>query len=138
MAIDLVLDGAETAAQPTSKPVQQKRTISDVRILLGEDIRKKQKYYWEFGNKELNNRHLLINGNSGCGKTYCIQGLLMSTARQGISSVVFDYTGGFTNSKLDPVFKESLQGRIQQRIIKIKKNSKVTFSNQNDFKLIGK
>lgn len=111
----------ETAEQPTSKPEQQKRTITDVRILLGEDIRKKQKYYWEFGNKELNNRHLLINGNSGCGKTYCIQGLLMSTASQGISSVVFDYTGGFTNSKLDPVFKESLQGRIQQRIIKIKK-----------------
>lgn len=77
-----------------------------------------EKIYWEFGNKSLNNRHLLINGNSGCGKTYCIQGLLMSAARQGISSVVFDYTGGFTNSKLDPVFKQELADRIEQRVVK--------------------
>ena len=107
----------ETAAVPSPQSEQCKRTISDVRILLGEDIRKKQKYYWEFGNKELNNRHLLINGNSGCGKTYCIQGLLMSTARQGISSVVFDYTGGFTEDKLDPVFAECMGDRAKQRVV---------------------
>lgn len=97
------------------------RTVSDVRILLGTDLRSNKKYYWEFGNKNLNNRHLLINGNSGCGKTYCIQGLLMSAAMQGISSVVFDYTGGFTNSKLDEVFKNNLSDRIEQRIVKSKK-----------------
>ena len=96
-------------------------SITDVRIMLGTDLRTGRKYYWEFGNKELNNRHLLINGNSGCGKTYCIQGLLMSTALQGISSVVFDYTGGFTNSKLDSVFKNSLADRIEQRIVKTAK-----------------
>ena len=95
--------------------------VSEVRILLGDDIRTKEKYYWEFGNKELNNRHLLINGNSGCGKTYCIQGLLMESALQGISSVVFDYTGGFTNSKLDPVFKNALGDKIKQRIIRVDK-----------------
>lgn len=96
----------------------EKKTVSDVRILLGSDMKNGEKIYWEFGNKNLNNRHLLINGNSGCGKTYCIQGLLMSAARQGISSVVFDYTGGFTNSKLDPVFKQELSDRIEQRVIK--------------------
>lgn len=97
------------------------RNISDVRILLGEDQRTKEKYYWEFGNKELNNRHLLINGNSGCGKTYCIQGLLMEAALQGVSSVVFDYTGGFTNSKLDDEFKKRLGDRIHQRIVRVSK-----------------
>ena len=96
----------------------EKKTVSDVRILLGSDMKNGEKIYWEFGNKNLNNRHLLINGNSGCGKTYCIQGLLMSAARQGISSVVFDYTGGFTNSKLDPVFKQELSDRIEQRVVK--------------------
>ena len=100
---------------------EETHNIADVRILLGTDLRTGKKYYWEFGNKNLNNRHLLINGNSGCGKTYCIQGLLMSTAQQNISSVVFDYTGGFTNSKLDAVFKENLAGRIEQRIVKVKK-----------------
>ena len=42
----------------------------------------------------------------------------MSAARQGISSVVFDYTGGFTNSKLDSVFKQELADRIEQRVVK--------------------
>ena len=97
------------------------KPLRDVRLLLGKDILTKEAYYWEFGNKELNNRHLLINGNSGCGKTYCIQTLLMEAALQGVSSVVFDYTGGFANSKLDPVFKETLGDRIEQRIVKTKK-----------------
>lgn len=96
----------------------KKKAICDVRILLGNNAHNGEKIYWEFGNKSLNNRHLLINGNSGCGKTYCIQGLLMSAARQGVSSVVFDYTGGFTNSKLDPIFRQELSDRIEQRIVK--------------------
>lgn len=97
------------------------KDLKDVRLLLGKDLRTNEPFYWEFGNKELNNRHLLINGNSGCGKTYCIQTLLMEAALQGVSSVVFDYTGGFANSKLDPVFKEALGDRIEQRIVKAKK-----------------
>ena len=108
-----------TDTSPNDKPAR--KPVSEVRILLGEDIKTKEKYYWEFGNKELNNRHLLINGNSGCGKTYCIQGLLMETALQGVSSVVFDYTGGFTSSKLDPIFKNALGDRIKQRVIRVDK-----------------
>lgn len=95
--------------------------VEGVRMLIGKDLRTGEPYYWEFGNKNLNNRHLLINGNSGCGKTYCIQALLMEAASQGVSSVVFDYTGGFANSKLDPIFKERLGDRIKQRIVKIAK-----------------
>lgn len=97
------------------------KQLKDVRLLLGKDLRTNEPYFWEFGNKELNNRHLLINGNSGCGKTYCIQTLLMESALQGISSVVFDYTGGFANSKLDPLFKNKLGEKIVQRIVKAKK-----------------
>lgn len=110
--------GTDTIATTVTEGATGKKSISDVRILLGSDMKNGEKIYWEFGNKSLNNRHLLINGNSGCGKTYCIQGLLMSAARQGISSVVFDYTGGFTNSKLDPVFKQELADRIEQRVVK--------------------
>ncbi|MCD7741718.1 MAG: DUF87 domain-containing protein [Ruminococcus sp.] len=108
----------DTTITTVNDDASDKKSVSDVRILLGNDIKNGEKIYWEFGNKSLNNRHLLINGNSGCGKTYCIQGLLMSAVRQGISSVVFDYTGGFTNSKLDPVFKQELADRIEQRIVK--------------------
>lgn len=99
----------------------KQKNLSDVRLLLGVDLRTQEKYYWEFGNKNLNNRHLLINGNSGCGKTYCIQGLLLEAVLQGVSAVVFDYTGGFTSGKLDPVFKERLRGKITQRIVKMAK-----------------
>lgn len=97
------------------------KPLSEVRLLLGEEPRTKEKFYWEFGHKKLNNRHLLINGNSGCGKTYCIEGLLMEAALQGISAAVFDFTGGFTTKKLDPVFKAKLGNRIKQRVVRVEK-----------------
>ena len=96
-------------------------SLNSVRFLLGEDIRTKEKYYWEFGNKNLNNRHLLINGNSGCGKTYCIQTLLMEMVKSGVSGVVFDYTSGFTPDKLDPIFIKELGDRVQQRVVYVHK-----------------
>lgn len=94
------------------------KSLSNVRFLIGEDQRTKERYYWEFGNRELNNRHLLINGNSGCGKTYCIQALLMEASTQNISSVIFDYTGGFAPSKLEKEFKEQLGKKIVQRFVR--------------------
>lgn len=100
---------------------EDSRDISGVRMRLGEDIHTQTSFYWEFGHPELNNRHLLINGNSGCGKTYAIQTLLMEQAKQGISSVIFDYTAGFTATKLDPAFKMALGNKIQQRIVRAQK-----------------
>lgn len=125
--VDSLMDGA-TATEPAKTtgekilvepvPLPPKKPLEEVRFLLGEDPRSHEKFYWEFGHKKLNNRHLLINGNSGCGKTYCIQTLLMEATLQGISSVVFDYTGGFANSKLENTFKETLSGRIVQRVVR--------------------
>ena len=112
-----VISATDSTATIENEDATGKKGISDVRILLGSDMKNGEKIYWEFGNKSLNNRHLLINGNSGCGKTYCIQGLLMSAARQGISSVVFDYTGGFTPDKLDKTFIEYMGNNIQQRVV---------------------
>lgn len=114
-------EDSNTAAEETGTITLAKPSLSSVRLLLGEDLRTKEKYYWEFGNKSLNNRHLLINGNSGCGKTYCIQALLMEMVRAGISGVVFDYTSGFTPDKLDPIFMEVLGDRIQQRVVYVQK-----------------
>lgn len=123
-----------TALTPIQLPVQDDHAhtgdaedkpmvtpLSDVRFLIGEDLRTREKYYWEFGNKNLNNRHLLINGNSGCGKTYCIQTLLMEMVRSGVSGVVFDYTSGFTPDKLDPVFIQELGDSVQQRVVYLDK-----------------
>ena len=85
-----------------------------VRILIGEDPYK-NKVYWEFGNKALANRHLLITGTSGQGKTYCIQTLLYELNKRNISAVIFDYTEGFTPQQLEPFFKEQLKDELEEK-----------------------
>ena len=97
---------------------EDQKPLEQIRFLLGEELRSQEKFYWEFGHKQLNNRHLLINGNSGSGKTYCIQALLMEASRQGISSAVFDFTGGFAPKKLDSIFTSRLADKIRQRIVR--------------------
>lgn len=89
--------------------------LEDIRVLIGKD-RADRSVYWEFGNPGLANRHLLITGGSGQGKTYAIQAFLYELARQKISSVVFDYTDGFLPGKLEPPFAEALEGHIEQHI----------------------
>ena len=94
--------------------------LEEVRVLIGADKAKKDTY-WEFGHPKLSNRHILITGSSGQGKTYCIQTMLLELARQGISSVIFDYTNGFMPKQLEPEFKNELGDRIQQRIAIVQK-----------------
>lgn len=91
------------------------------RFLLGVDIRSNEKIYWEYMNKQLNNRHLLINGNSGSGKTYCIQTLILEAAKNNISVIVFDYTDGFTRSKLSPILLDKLGEKFEERYVKFEK-----------------
>jgi len=85
-----------------------------LRLLIGEDILTHEPVYWEYGHEQLPNRHLLVTGNSGTGKTYFIQAMLLELSRQGVSSVVFDYTDGFTPSKLEKPFVEALGSQIVQ------------------------
>ncbi|KIP20967.1 Type IV secretory pathway, VirB4 component [Anoxybacillus ayderensis] len=89
-------------------------SLENIRILLGEEVKTKKKVYWEYGHPQLENRHILITGKSGVGKTYFIQCLLLELARHNISSIIFDYTDGFKNSKLEPEFKGYLGDRIKQ------------------------
>ncbi len=100
--------------QPTSKNTNN-TTLSSIRVLIGKDKRG-NKIYWEFGHEKLANRHVLITGTSGQGKTYAIQTMIYELSRQNISSVVFDYTDGFLPGKLEPEFEEKLGGKIRQEI----------------------
>ena len=117
-----VLTESQTASVPAEKVDTQpiaakdasKKELEDIRVLIGQDIRRKIPIYWEFGHQQLANRHLLITGGSGQGKTYAIQTFLYELARQGISSVVFDYTDGFLPGKLEPAFEAALSGKIEQ------------------------
>lgn len=78
------------------------------RLLLGTDSRG-QKVHWEYGDPELENRHLLIFGGSGSGKTYAIQCLLLEMTKQHQHAAIIDYTEGFLPGKLDPTFVQRAQ-----------------------------
>ncbi|MCY9138069.1 DNA phosphorothioation-dependent restriction protein DptH [Peribacillus frigoritolerans] len=91
--------------------------LKDVRVLLGTVEGSAKEVYWEYGHSELANRHILISGKSGQGKSYFIQCLLLELSRSGISNIIFDYTDGFKNSKLEPQFKEQLSGSLEQFLV---------------------
>lgn len=61
--------------------------------------------YWHFGHPQLPNRHLLIFGASGSGKTYGIQCLLVEMAQQRLRSLIVDYTDGFLPLQVEHRFK---------------------------------
>jgi DNA phosphorothioation-dependent restriction protein DptH len=87
------------------------------RILLGKTVNGERPVYWEFGHAELANRHMLVFGTSGMGKTYAIQCLLSELARKGQNSLIIDYTDGFIPSKLEKgtaVYLNPKQHFIQQ------------------------
>ena len=91
------------------------KEITD-RVLIGQD-NYMHNVYWEFGNKALANRHMLITGVSGQGKTYSIQTMLYELSKNNVSAVIFDYTEGFMLQQLEEPFKESLGNKISQKII---------------------
>ena len=102
-----------------SKTAEAKKTtaLEDIRILVGRD-KGNNNVFWEFGNKQLANRHLLITGTSGQGKTYAIQTMLYELAKDNVSSVVFDYTEGFRLDQLEPEFNDYMSDKINEHIVK--------------------
>ncbi|WP_373265497.1 ATP-binding protein [Hungatella hathewayi] len=92
--------------------------LEDIRVLIGKN-KVMSDVYWEFGSSQMANRHLLITGTSGQGKTYSIQTMLYELAKSNISSVIFDYTEGFRLDQLEPEFVESMNNKIDQHIVKV-------------------
>lgn len=85
------------------------------RILLGK-TKDGREVYWEFGHPKLNNRHFLIFGNSGMGKTYAIQSILCELGRKGQNSLIVDYTNGFLPNQLQAITNAVLHPK--QNIVK--------------------
>lgn len=112
------------------KPVLPKKAIPD-RILLGSGTAGGKEIFWEFGHPELNNRHILVFGASGTGKTYTIQALLLELSKAGQNSLIVDYTSGFTKNQLEQVVKDSLSPK--QHIIRQDPLAVNPFRQQVDF-----
>lgn len=91
--------------------------LEQARIKIGKAENSNREIYWEYGNKGLANRHLLISGNSGQGKTYFMQCLLLEKVKLGISSIVIDYTEGFLPNQLESEFVEFMGENLKQKIV---------------------
>lgn len=94
-----------------------KVSLDETRVLIGTD-KISDEVYWEFGHKQLANRHLLITGTSGQGKTYSIQAMLYELSKSNVSSVIFDYTEGFRLDQLESEFVNKMGNHINQRVVK--------------------
>jgi DNA phosphorothioation-dependent restriction protein DptH len=106
----------EGAEKVTPEPPVVQQTIPQ-RIFLGKENGKD--FYWEFGHSKLNNRHLLIFGSSGMGKTYAIQTILCEFGRQLQNSLIVDYTNGFLPNQLETATANAL--KPSQRFVKANK-----------------
>lgn len=91
------------------------RTDFQSRIMLGTIDGSVNKSYWEYGNPQLANRHMLITGKSGQGKTYFIQTLLLEFAKNKIDTLVIDYTDSYLPGQLDPLLEQN--ATINQHIV---------------------
>ena len=100
---------------------EESPNISNIRALIGTKKGYSHKIYWEFGHPSLANRHMLIQGKSGQGKTYFIQRMLKELSNQGVPSIIIDYTDGFKKSKLEDAFKDALGDKIEQHLVFINK-----------------
>ncbi|KQS37702.1 hypothetical protein ASG02_12050 [Exiguobacterium sp. Leaf196] len=87
----------------------------EIRPWIGRSLGKA--VHWEFMDKNLSNRHLLIGGRSGQGKTYFIQSILLDLANSGQSALVIDYSSSYTLTQLDEVFLKRMEGKLTERIV---------------------
>ncbi|OPY77732.1 MAG: AAA-like domain protein [Syntrophorhabdus sp. PtaU1.Bin153] len=86
------------------------------RILLGLHAGSNNPVYWEFGHPDLHNRHMVIFGASGTGKTYAIQCLLCEMGLLQQNSLIIDYTNGFLPNHLEVITNRIL--RPEQHVIR--------------------
>jgi len=101
-------DSGNIALIASAAEVVENETTLPGRILLGTTVGGDQPVYWEFNHPELVNRHMLIFGSSGQGKTYAIQGMLCEMSKFKQNSLIVDYTNGFLPNHLEMVAKDVL------------------------------
>lgn len=76
------------------------------KLLIGKNVANGVPVYWHYGHPGLSNRHMLLFGSSGSGKTYGIQCLLAEMAAQQLHSAIIDYTDGFLPNQVEKRFAE--------------------------------
>ncbi len=98
---------AEMAIQTSATDSVLSLTVP-AQILIGKKSNG-EPVFWHYGHPKLSNRHMLIFGGTGSGKTYGIQCLLAEMARQKLHSLIVDYTDGFLPSQVEPPFQQAVK-----------------------------
>lgn len=98
----------------------QEIPLNQVRTLIGTIPHSNKKISIEYGHKELSNRHVLISGKSGYGKTYFMQCLIYEMSKQKIPTLIIDYSDAFTESELQEELIEYLGDNL--KIFNVKKD----------------
>ena len=104
-------------------------TVPD-RLMLGYTLWGHREVFWEYGHPDLGNRHLLIFGTSGMGKTYTVQCLLLEMGLRSLNSLIVDYTDGFTDNQLEPEISQTLNPT--QHIVRLQPLPINVFRQQTD------
>lgn len=113
---DMEID-TKIGSETSQKENIELNLLDTTKVLIGLN-KNKEEVYWEFGHRQLANRHLLITGTSGQGKTYSIQTMLYELSKSNVSSVIFDYTEGFRIDQLEQEFVHKMGNHVQQRVVK--------------------
>lgn len=93
------------------------RLSANTRIYLGKRLTGNKKIYWEYGNPQLPNKHMLVTGKSGQGKTYFLQTIMWELSKNKVSSLVIDYTDSYLNNELDDDFKNKMGKKLKEVIV---------------------
>ena len=103
------LETGTKGEEKSDKTIEVQSPKIPERILLGKTVSGNRDVHWEFGHPELSNRHMLIFGTSGMGKTYAIQCLLGELGKSGQNSLIIDYTNGFVPDQMETEIDEMLK-----------------------------
>ncbi|WP_241966020.1 helicase HerA domain-containing protein, partial [Staphylococcus succinus] len=121
--ISPIKDSADTLLQVEIEPLDNNQfsekeiKLEDSRVLLGNIKGSTEQLFWEYGHSKLPNRHLLISGKSGQGKTYFMQCLLYEMSKNRLDSLIVDYTDGFLENHLEKYFLNRLNDKIETKFI---------------------
>ncbi len=100
---------------------KEKTKLENVRALIGTVPHGNKKIYWEYGNPQLSNRHLLILGKSGYGKTYFMQCLIKEMSKNDIPTLIIDYSDAFMTAEIQDDLKEYLGQDLIKYNVKMSK-----------------
>ncbi|WP_029378687.1 DUF87 domain-containing protein [Staphylococcus xylosus] len=116
---EYIKSNSNTLTQAEIEPIYDKEPFKfeDSRILLGNIKGSTEQLFWEYGHSKLPNRHLLISGKSGQGKTYFMQCLIYEMSKNSLDSLIVDYTDGFLENHLEKEFLKKLDDKLETKFI---------------------